>query len=327
MTKSVSWFTPPVGDKNGFGYAAVCLINALARTGIHVKYLSSTERVHISWVQPDWYEGEKHQYRIGYTPWESSVVPETWPGIMNECQQIWTPTRYCKNVFESSGVTTPITVVPHGIDPNHYPIMDRTLGEHFVFLHVGGPTERKGGQKVFDTFRELFEGDHRFQLVMKVSKHSEVRYYDKHGRFLPAEDHPQVTVVSAELDVTDLAKLYRLAHCVVYPSNGEGFGFIPFQGIATGCPTIMTNGTGMSDFAYLSMPLGYRPAPGEGVHLGTWMEPDMDHLKYLMQHVVDNWEQERAIALEGAHWIHQNQTWDHIANQVLELIGDEVGEA
>lgn len=323
--KRISWFSPPVGDKNGFGYAAVCLLKALNQKGVYVDYNLPTNNVHVSWVQPEWYEGEKHQYRIGYTPWESSEIPKSWPKYMNQCQEIWTPTTYCKEIFEEQGVTVPVKLVPHGVDPDHYELIDR--GEYpkdfFVFLHVGGPTERKGAQRVFDAFIDLFDGDRKFQLILKVNIHTEVRYWDK-GVFRPANEHPQVTVIADQLEVNNLAHLYRIANCVVYPSNGEGFGFIPFQGIATGCPTILTDGTGMRDFAHLSMPLRWTETDGNGIHLGKWMEPDPAHLRELMQQVVDNWIEEKEKAIEGGRWIQKNLSWDRVADLVIEILGDKI---
>ena len=324
MDKRISWYSSPVGDKIGYGYAAVNLITAIIRQGVAVDYNAMNNKVHISFIQPEWYDGEPHQYRIGYTPWESTKLPDAWPELMNQRDEIWTTSNFCKRVFVQEGVTVPVRVVPHGVNPDHYPIMERQRGKRFNFLHIGGPTERKGGQKVFDAFIKLFEGQEDVHLIMKCNRHTEVRYFDKYERLHPAGEHPQCTVIIDEYDIDQMRELYRMAHCLVYPSNGEGFGFIPFQGIATGLPTIATAGTGMQEFASLSLPLEWTPVEGEGIHIGEWMHPDIKHLESQMKKAYEDWETEKEIALAGARFLHNTQTWDHIADKVLNMIGDKI---
>lgn len=321
----ISWYTPPIGDSCGFGYAAVCLIHALQRKGYAVDHNNTTNPVHISWVQPEWYEGEPHQYKIGYTPWESTGIPKSWPKYMNRMDEIWTTSTFCKDIYDNDERIEKIaTLVPHGIEPDDYPITERIYDRrgYFTFLHVGGPTERKGAQRVFDAFLDLFDGDNKYQLVLKCNGYTECRYWDG-GNFKSAADHPQVRIIPAELPIAEMYALYKRVNCLVYPTNGEGFGLIPFQGIATGLPTIATNGTALSDYMHLSLPLNYTWTEGQGVHLGQWMEPSDTHLRELMTHVTENFEAEHERALKGAEWIHNNLTWDHVADHVIKLIGDK----
>lgn len=320
----LSWFSPPVGDKQGFGYAAVNLIEALMRKGIRVDYNSETPHTHISWVQPPWYEGRDFQYRVGYSPWESSKLPGGWLSHMNSCDEIWTPTSFCKEVFEEGGVERPITVVPHGHNFDDYPVQENVPGGPFTFFHVGAPTGRKGAQRVFDAFLELFDGNKDVRLLMKSWGPSDARYIDKYDTMHNINYHPQVQVYEVEADVSVMRDLYNQAHCMVYPSNGEGFGFIPFQSIAMGIPTIATNGTGMRDFAYMSYPLNWSWEEGNGLHIGNWCNPNHEHLKELMLHVYNNYDAARKKTLTSSQWIKENQTWDHVADQILGILGKKV---
>lgn len=323
---ALSWFTPSLGAMMGYGVAAVGLIRGLMNQQCYVGYNNPHPKVHVSFVQPEWYLGTDKQYKIGYTPWESTVIPDTWKYYMQQQDQIWTTSKFCVDVFESFNVHDDIRLVPHGIDPEVWFINDRTLSDRFIFLHVGGTSERKGAQKVVDAFLDLFDGDNSKHLILKSNGVSEARW--RRGDFYGGNiaNHPQVTVVTADLSESDLVKLYHQAHCLVYPTNGEGFGFIPFQGIATGLPTIATNLTATADFAELSMPLNASWTDGIGLHLGQWAEPDLEHLHFLMQDAIDNWEDHKKKAMHSARVIHATQTWDHIAGQVIEIIGDRLYE-
>jgi glycosyltransferase involved in cell wall biosynthesis len=323
--KQVGWFSPPgIGDKMGYGYAAVMLIKALQEHDVKVAYDNREAKCHISFIQPEFYSGNLDQYRIGYTPWESSIVPDSWRDTMPQMQEIWTPSQYCVDIFEENKLNNIIRKVPHGIDPELWKIENRYLTDKFIFFHVGGPTARKGGQRVVDAFLDLFDGNDDVMLILKSNEDTECRFYENGVDFKSAAAHPQIVSINYPVSVEDLVRLYNRSHCLVYPTNGEGFGLIPFQGIATGLPTIVTNATACADFAELSVPLDSKPTKGVGVHLGDWVEPDADDLRDKMRYVYDNYNEVKEKTLESARLIHNTQTWHHVAAQVIDILGEKI---
>jgi glycosyltransferase involved in cell wall biosynthesis len=306
----------------GYGYAAVCIIEALQKQKVVVNFLDEKAYIHISFVQPEMYQSISNQYRIGYTPWESTEIPLAWVAMMKERDEIWTTSKFCQDIFANYDI--PSVVVPHGIDPEIYKIYDRTLTNRFIFLHIGSPTERKGSQMVVDAFVELFSNRDDVGLMLKSTGPTNARWIERDYYHGNANHHPRINVIEHDLTLEDMTTLYNNSHCCVYPSNGEGFGLIPYQAIATGLPTIVTDLTGTADFAHYSMPLKATWGPGEGVHIGEWAVPDFNHLCELMSHVVENWEEEKKKAMNSARIIHSTQTWDHIADQMLDLLGDKV---
>jgi glycosyltransferase involved in cell wall biosynthesis len=322
----ISWFTPPLSQFQGYGLAAVETIRALQRNGLKVSWNLETAYVHVNFIQPEYYGGHEKQYRIGYTPWESTGLPEMWPEYMAQMQEIWTTSNFCKEIFENAGVED-VTVIPHGIDPEIFRITERTLTDKFVFFHMGGGingAERKGAKITVKAFLECFGDNEDVVLLMKGNGKSEARWVNERGNLVNISYHPRVQVIENVLDVEDIYRLYALSHCCVYPTNGEGFGLIPFQAIATGLPTITTNLTGTADFAELSMPLKATWGDGYGVHEGLWAEPDYEDLCNQMIYVVNNWEQEKIKAVNSAKIIHSTQTWDHVAKKIINHLGDKV---
>lgn len=324
MNKEIAWFTPPVGDGVGYGVAAIETIQSLQRRGIKVSYDSHEPLVHISFVQPDFYHGLNDQYRIGYTPWESSEVPEWWISHMQECDEIWTTCSYVENIYNEAGVNDIVRVVPHGIDPEIWTISEREVSDKFYFLHVGGTTARKGGQRVVDAFLDLFDGNEEVMLILKSNGITETRWTDKGTYKGNASYHPQIENYHTYFDSESLASLHHRCHCLVYPTNGEGFGFIPFQAMATGMPTIVTNGTACTDYAEMAIPLNCSPTKGKGIHLGNWVEPDPDDLRDKMRAVYENYQAAKNHALQSARIIHATQTWDHIGQKIEDILGDKV---
>lgn len=323
---AVSWFTTPISEACGYQVGASGVIGALMNKSIFVGYNNPIPRVHISYIQPEWYCGEQEQYKIGYTPWESTEIPKAWVHYMQQQNEIWTTSQFNVDTFKEYEVNENIHLVPHAIDPEIWTIHDRTLCDNFNFLHVGGPTERKGAQRVVDAFLDLFDGQSNINLILKSSGVSEARWRGKDFYGGNIVNHPQVTVITETLSDSDLAKLYHKAHCLVYPTNGEGFGFIPFQGIATGLPTIVTNLTSTADFADLSMPLKASWTEGQGIHLGLWADPDLDDLRIQMQSAISDWDMHKKKSAHSARIIHGSQTWSHVADQIIEILGEKIHE-
>ena len=325
--KHIGWFSPPgIGEGMGYGYAAVRTIKALQSCGVNVGYDNREAMCHISFIQPEFYSGNPDQYRVGYTPWESTVIPQFWPETMGKMQEIWTPSKFCADIFEQFKVNKIIRVVPHGIDEDIWKINNRYITDKFVFLHVGGPTERKGGQRVVEAFLDLFDGNKDVALILKSNEATECRFYENGVDFKSAKYHPQILSIDYGVDVEDLVKIYNQAHCLVYPTNGEGFGLIPFQGIATGLPTIVTNATACADFADFSVPLDSNPAPGNGVHLGDWVDPDLDDLRDKMKYVYENFNEVKEKTLHSANIIHSTQTWNHIGQKIVDIFGEKISQ-
>ena len=321
----MSWFSPPGVNETGYGVAAIGTIKALQKQKVRVLFNADKPYCAVSFVQPEYYKFYDHQLTIGYTPWESTEIPDTWRYFMNRCGQVWTTSTFCKEVFEASGIEVPVTVVPHGIDPDVWSIEEREIGEKFRFLHVGGETGRKNPQMVIDAFLDLFDGQTNVELVMKSHGPGLARWRRDDFWGGRAGNHPQITCIEESFeDPNDVAALYHSCHALVYPTNGEGFGFIPFQGIATGMPTICTDATGCKDFAGMSMPLDSQVVPAYGIHLGDWVQPDEDHLRNLMIEVYEDYNTHRKKAMQSAKIIHSTQTWDHIATQIIDLLGDDL---
>jgi hypothetical protein len=72
----------------------------------------------LSFTTPDCYAAYPGAANVGLTFWETDRLPlqgaevSPWVGRCNEMDALWLPTSHTKDVFETSGVTVPIRVVP-----------------------------------------------------------------------------------------------------------------------------------------------------------------------------------------------------------------------
>jgi len=158
-----------------------------------------------------------------------------------------------------------------------------------------------------------------FKKIVKCHGSSTVRIYNKNKELVsPDTVYSNIKIIKEEYPVEQLVSLYHSHHVLVYPTWGEGFGFIPLQGLATGMPVISTY-----DWAHYSDYLGplklksrLTDAEKEGVpkavgdsHLGSFYKPDPIHLEDQMVYAALNFK-----ALSGYYFaqstrIHEEYNW------------------
>lgn len=325
--KKISWFSLNNTDisgelwaSQGYSNAALSTIRAIQAKNFGVFYNRPEIPFHINFCQPHYYQLNS-DYKIGYTPWESTKIPNGWLYNMNLCNEIWATSTFVKEVYEAHNVNENIYVIPHGVSED-FSIVEREEKDVFYFLHIGGDSKRKNAQLVVDAFLELFDGKEEFKLILKYNHfcHAEV-YLD--GRLLPASQHPQILSIPQNFDVNQMINLYHKANCLVYPTSGEGFGMIPFEAMATGLPTIVTNATGCKDFAKYGIPLEASFEAAEynsyqyGTDTGLWATPDIDDVIAAMENVVNEYDLFKKHAVRSAKIIHQEHSWSSVADMII----------
>ena len=319
----ISFFTPTINLKNsnGYGYAGLNIVSSLKQLGHSVPYSNSKAPVQLNFAQPEHFKMHKDQYQIGYTPWESTKIPDRWINMMKACDELWTTSDWCANVFEDNGFSD-VKVYPHGIEDIWKP-KKRNEKEVIKFLHVGEPAPRKGGQMVVDAFTHLFGNDPRYSLTIKAYFNNTTRIYnnylDKNIIGLPHQVYNNINIITEQLSDLELVKLFHDHDVLLYPSYGEGFGFIPLQALATGMPTICTE-----NWAHYKNYLGPLALKSELVdspwpfpHEGKMFEPEYQHLLEVMRDVVHNFKAYSGYYYAQASKIHKEYNWIQLTDNAF----------
>lgn len=235
-------------------------------------------------------------HNVGFSYWETSRLPELWVQRMNTMNEIWTTSRWAKDVFANSGVSVPIYDFKLGVDAQlFHPVLRNRYKYQFTFLSIGSPSTRKNSQLVVDAFTKLFGKDERFKLIYKSIGSPDARVYNTSKQPSPVHNYPNIEVIEDDVSMEELSKIYDRSDCLVYPTSGEGWGMIPFQAIAKGIPTICTNATACTEYAHLSVPLDFKWGTHKmsGIYegCGEWAEPNFDDLCDKMLYVVNNYDE------------------------------------
>ena len=266
----------------GYGHAAQMIVQSLIKLGHDVPFQNSKAPVQLNFSQPNLFKLHRNQYQIGYMPWESTKLRDDWVDRLKLCDEVWTTSTWCKEVFEAHGLKD-VKVFAHGIEDIWKP-RKRIPGDVIKFLHIGEPAPRKAGQMTVDAFIELFGGDPKYSLTIKAYNNNTTRVYnnyiDKEIIGLPDQIYSNIKIITEDYDEQQMLQLYYSHDILVYPSYGEGFGFIPLQALATGMPVISTySWAEYSDFlGPLKLHSKLVDSPWDFTHPGKVFEPNYKHL-------------------------------------------------
>jgi glycosyltransferase involved in cell wall biosynthesis len=309
----------------GYGYAGYHIINSLQKLGHETPYQDPNSLVQLNFSQPNHFKLHRKQYQIGYTPWESTKLPKEWYEKLFLCNEIWTTSDWCKEVFESNGAEN-VRVFPHGIDSDLWVPKKRIQSDKIRFLHLGEPAPRKGGQMVVDAFIYLFGNNPDYELTIKAYKNNTTRVYnnyiDKEIIGLPHEKFNNIKLIEDDYDETQLRDLYYKHDVLVYPSYGEGFGFIPLQALASGMPVISTY-----DWAHYKNFIGplklkskLIESPWPFPHPGKVFEPNYEHLLEVMKDFANNSKPYSSYYYAQSTKIHKEYDWLQLTDNAFKHI-------
>lgn len=308
---------------NGYGKAGFGLVTSLQRLGNKVPFASETAPVEIAFCQPDYSDWSNDSaYHIQYTPWESTKLHDGWKEAFNDtCDEVWTTSPWCAQVYKDAGVERPIYVYQHGINKIVTP-KRRTHGGKIRFLHVGEPAMRKGGQLALNAFRDVFGDRDDVHLTIKAHRRSSVRVYDKSGSILglPDQLYKNVTIMYDDLTEKALNELYLEHDVLIYPSWGEGFGFIPIEAAATGMPVICTDS--WPPYENLLVPdllvkSRLEDSPWPDTHPGKMYTPDYVSLTGALQRINTRFDWYAGLAIRNVPSIFKAYDWDRLTEDAF----------
>ncbi|WP_026103729.1 MULTISPECIES: glycosyltransferase [Kamptonema] len=259
---------------------------------------------------------------------------------VNSEAKIITCSQWSKAGFIRSGVQpNRIAVVPLGVDTDIYhPLTNeqrtalrQAFGwqDSFIFLNIGGCTDRKGIRPLLKAFAAVIE---RYPHAKLVLKGSELLYPSKddiaqasRAVLSDAEREKVATRViytGTQLSFSQVAQLYQAADVYVSPYLAEGFNLPVLEAAACGLPVICTQGGPTDDFTHpdfaLQIESKLRPLTIDGESFSI-LAPNLDHLIALMQANIE----ETAIAARarqfGPSFVAGKFTWKHAVDDLLHV--------
>ena len=231
---------------NNFGYSRI--YHELTRTATNFGFtiLKNDPRAKVQiYLSPETIKTSHydHQYKIYFVDNESTLFPHDRIETYQNADEVWTGNYYAKDAAVRSGISAEkVFVYEHGLISGIYPKKLRGQGPVVKFLHVDSGTKRKGADYALIAFRLLRQiyGD-RVELTLKYTdkKTNNISINNLANHTTHVE--PGVASILGNLSPEGLVELEHMHDVMVFPTEGEGFGIIPLEALATGMPTIATH--------------------------------------------------------------------------------------
>lgn len=314
----------------GFGIAGYHIVNALNTLGHEVRFNDPGADVILNFTHPPMYQFHNTgQYNIGYSPWESSEVDPGWVAPMQAVDELWTTSPLIADWFGDITGRDDIKIFEHGIDHIWQPRFRRPHRK-IRFLHVGADSVRKGGQDAFDAFIAAFGKDNPdVSLTIKTHmSYTMIRKKTMPGvMYTPTQYSNNIRHIHGEIPLEEMVSLFHSHDVLIYPSYGEGFGFIPLQALASGMPTIQTV-TWAPYSKYVIPELAVSDAimdtPWPHEHPGKVLKPSLDELTEAMVYAYENFNSVSERAFEQAPAIHKEYDWTALTERAFAPVIDKV---
>lgn len=202
-------------------------------------------------------EDALHQLRIAYSMFESTAIPPEWVTILN-CyfDAIVVPDPFHEEVYKTSGVQTPIFVLPLVLDLQ--PCLAKPLKEKpntpFVFGNLSACVERKNQLLLIKAFHQAF--GNRSDVLLKInSRYVDPDYKQTIDDYIKQHDLTNVIVSTVCLDKHSYLNFFSSLDAYISISTGEGFSIQPREAMALGIPTLVTNNTAQTTIAKSNLTL------------------------------------------------------------------------
>lgn len=273
------------------------------------------------------------QYKIQMTQWESTLVPPGWVDHAKEYDEWWTANQFGANAFIKSGVPKEkIHIFEHGVDGQIWKPKKRKANGPIRFLHVDSGSPRKRGDFTTDAFKAAFGNSTDYELTRKYSygDMSNLDWFDDNV-LKNAGDWQDLNVrhIKENLSLEQLVNLFHFHDVLIYPSEGEGFGLIPLQALATGMPVIST-GIWPSYERYfnnnvINSKLGISDIVETYTRFGEVVLPDFDSTVSLMKQVANDIDNQFNIFYNQANKVIEEYDWQDKTTKAIDQLIKRIG--
>ncbi len=237
-------------EGNGYGQVSATVARGLIELGHDVQFQEFPGMELALFICPPGKIKFGRQVRsAAITMHELEELPDSkrdWVEILNRLDLLITPTEWNREVWRRVGVSTPIEVVPLGIDVESYhPVTGRRCTFLSVHENLGGETSREDWRETLRAYLGAFTAQDDVRLVVKTWKWKPAEFHSARLEVLAElgreeEQAAQIEVLDEVLSADAMRTLYQRAWLFVKNANREGWSMPCTEALACGTPVAAT---------------------------------------------------------------------------------------
>lgn len=186
------------------------------------------------------------RYKVCFTMYEASDIPEIWKHELRNVQEVWVPTTFCQEVF---GCYFKTRLVPVGYDERVFCRRDWSRDERDRFwlencpeafdMRVIGTAGVMSPRKGIDLLIRAWQVADLKDTVLVIKTRQ---------RKMRDVQLPNVYVIDEDWPESKLVDFYRSLDLFVLPTRGDGLALPPLEAAACGTPSLVTRASGPVDY-------------------------------------------------------------------------------
>lgn len=316
------YFSTVASSPDGYGMSRDLIKTEALQQGLLLSEQYAGQKVGLLYSYPTGVVQMESDVRIIYTMFESDKIPVDWPDYLELADEVLVPSRWMQDVMAKFGIES--TVVPLGYNERVFGYIERQLpadnNQDFTFIHYNSFNIRKGFSEVLEAFATEFADHEPVKLILKTTM-------DMTPIPIPRSQYPNIEVIRGAVSERELTRILGRAHCMVYPSRGEGFGITPLEAMATGMPTIVPNEHGISEYFDARYMLEVK-APGRcpglynrfrGQDTGEMVIADVADLRRQMRYAFTHQKDMHELGKKASEYV-KKYTYANTAKQLVEIL-------
>jgi 1,2-diacylglycerol 3-alpha-glucosyltransferase len=160
----------------------------------------------------------------------------------NSCDAVISPSQMSKKELMSYGITTPISVIHHGLDLTKYSESDTNFlrkkykipSTHKILLYIGRLNKEKSVEMLIDSFSKIYKTNSNTVLVL-LGDGPEKDHLVEMTKDLNIQ---KAVYFMNSIDYKNIPAVLHSSDLFVFASKTETFGKVVIEAMAAGVPTV-----------------------------------------------------------------------------------------
>ena len=195
-------------------------------------------------------------YNIAFWLWELEDFPKEWVPMINQLDEIWTPSEFVSNsIRQVTG--KPVITVPYDMDVSYNKSMDRSsfglpddLFLYLIMYDTNSFADRKNPEAALEAYKRAFPqgsiGQKKTGVVLKIGSLGDRK--NNLEQLRKEMDGYHLYFIDRMFSKNDVNALIKNCNVLISLHRAEGYGLVPAEAMSLGVPTVATDWSANTEY-------------------------------------------------------------------------------